>query len=436
MNNPFFKIKSILGDTFARKSKIVEKDDEIEDVEDIDAELDNIENSKSGKDDNADSADGAEGADSEDGSDDTKGDGDSEDGANDGIDVSGSDSMGGGSSGGGFGGDGSPDIVDDETQDEPEKDKDSDKDKNQNVVNTEETFESDQQKVDSLFTDTGNIDFDYSLNNENNVRLAKFKFKKSNIDYGSMMVELEKKTGVPADEIEFRLSPEQKKLYRKSNIELRKKYPKIDAREKNIIIYNSDVPFIKKDPVGNDVALEDEEIQDAYKKINVYMMKRYGKYWQDKKEAIKFITSIKVNFSSKKSIRPNLSYAKDLFPENDDISSLPFDKVSIKIPNDVDDFLRNNADNERFKKSSVFRTLAAIYLNQNSKSNGVYAIILPDEDESDVSTDDTQDDSSNDEDLPPDENPDETADENPDDNVDELEVEAGVDEEGADTIEI
>lgn len=398
MNKPFTKIKSILGDVFNRSSKIVEKDD---DSKNLDAELDSIE--KGGKD--APDADAPEGDTPADGNaegnadmaDGNSPDGESGDDA-DGADIGGGGgSDGGGAAGGGFGGgfDGA-----DDTPPDAEGNDDSDKeDSEQAPAAPSEPVQSDEQKVDSMFTDTGNIDFDYSLSNENNVRLAKFKFKNANVDYSSMLVEAEKETGVPADEIELRMSPEQKIVYRNSNITLRKKYPKIDAREKNIIIYNSNVPFVKRDVSGNEVPLEEKEIQDAYKKINQYMIKKYGQYWQDKHAAIDFITSIKVNFSSKNSIRPNLSYAKDLFPESDDQMGLPFDTVSIKIPNDVDEFLRQNLENEKFKKSSVFRTLASVYLDQNTKSNGVYAIITPDEEPSEEPVDDmdSEDDSADDE---------------------------------------
>ena len=420
MDNSFIKIKSILGNTFNRKTKLAEKD---EDSTDIDSELDAIEKGGS-----PDDASGDASGDAEDGADASGDNADGEDGAEDksgedAVDGDAPDMGGSGGSdsmGGGFGGGSDGPSDDSGDEDKPEAD---DTDNKQNDAPEDDAFagQSDEQKVDSMFTDTGNIDFDYSLSNENNVRLAKFKFKKSNVDYDSMMTELEKKTGVPSDEIEMRMAADQKIIYRKSNVELRKKYPKIDAREKNLIIYNSDVPFVKKDSTGIDIPLEDDEIQDAYKKINQYMIKRYGRYWQDKKEAINFITSIKVNFSSKKSIRPNLSYAKDLFPESEDVSSLPFDRITIKIPSDVDEFLRNNLENEKFKKSSVFRTVAAVYLNQNSKSNGVYAIILPDEevpDEADSGVDDTE------EDAPAEDEVDVSA----DDNIDELE--ADMDDEG------
>lgn len=383
MDKSFSNIKNILGNVFNKNAKIVEKNED--DTKDLDAELDSIEKGTDSEpvDGNAADVDGdpvdvkdstdASGN-ASDGIDGSEGEGDLDMGSSGGSGGS-SDSGGGISVGGGFDGADS----DGDTADDKEKDSEPEEDVDQQPIDQNAMSQTDEEKVNSMFTDTGNIDYDYSLSNENNVRLAKFKFKKANVDYSSMFTENEKETGVPADEIELRMSPEQKMVYRKSNNELRKKYPKIDAREKNIIIYNSNVPFVKRDVAGNEIALEDNEIQDAYKKINQYMIKKFGQYWQDKHPAIDFINSIKVNFSSKKSIRPNLSYAKDLFPESEDVIGLPFDTVTIKIPNDVDEFLRNNLDNERFKKSSVFRTLAAGYLDINTKSNGVYAIITPDE---------------------------------------------------------
>jgi hypothetical protein len=367
---------------FNKNTKIVEKNED--DTKDLDAELDSIEkgNDSEPADGNAAPDADADGGDASDASgnaaDGMDGDGEGDLDASGGTSGGGSSDSGSGISvGGGF--DGSDSSSDSENTDDKEKDSEPEANADQPPVDQNAMSQTDEEKVNSMFTDTGNIDYDYSLSNENNVRLAKFKFKKANVDYSSMFTENEKETGVPADEIELRMSPEQKMVYRKSNNELRKKYPKIDAREKNIIIYNSNVPFVKRDVAGNEIALEDNEIQDAYKKINQYMIKKFGQYWQDKHSAIDFINSIKVNFSSKKSIRPNLSYAKDLFPESDDVIGLPFDTVTIKIPSDVDEFLRNNLDNEKFKKSSVFRTLASGYLDINTKSNGVYAIITPDE---------------------------------------------------------
>ena len=424
MDKSFSNIKNILGNVFNKNTKIVEKNED--DTKDLDAELDSIEkgddskpadgNAEAGADDNAGDSPDASG---------NAADGPEGDGGDD-LDMGGPGGGGGSSDGGGIsvgGGFDGADSPSDGPEADDNKEEDSEDDVDQPPIDQNAMSQTDEEKVNSMFTDTGNIDYDYSLSNENNVRLAKFKFKKANVDYSSMLTENEKETGVPADEIELRMSPEQKMVYKKSNNELRKKYPKIDAREKNIIIYNSNVPFVKRDVAGNEVALEDNEIQDAYKKINQYMIKKFGQYWQDKHPAIDFINSIKVNFSSKKSIRPNLSYAKDLFPESEDVIGLPFDTVTIKIPSDVDEFLRNNLDNEKFKKSSVFRTLAAGYLDINTKSNGVYAIITPDEaaePPADEPSDDTEDSDSEDD--------------SPED-FDELEVEPDTDEETDSDIE-
>jgi len=424
MDKSFSNIKNILGNVFSKNTKIVEKNED--DTKDLDAELDSIEKGDSEPaDGNTDAPEGEEG-DSPDASGNAA-DGPDGEGGDD-LDMGGagggsggsSDSGGGISVGGGFDGSDSPA---DSGADDKKEDSDEEEESDQPPIDQNAMSQTDEEKVNSMFTDTGNIDYDYSLSNDNNVRLAKFKFKKANVDYSSMFTENENETGVPADEIELRMSPEQKMVYKKSNNELRKKYPKIDAREKNIIIYNSNVPFVKRDVAGNEVALEDSEIQDAYKKINQYMIKKFGQYWQDKHPAIDFINSIKVNFSSKKSIRPNLSYAKDLFPESDDVIGLPFDTVTIKIPNDVDEFLRNNLDNEKFKKSSVFRTLASGYLDLNTKSNGVYAIITPDE-PAETPEDEPSDDAADSD----------SEDDSPED-FDELEIEPDTDEESDSDIE-
>lgn len=111
------------------------------------------------------------------------------------------------------------------------------------------------------------------------------------------------------------------------------------------------------------------------------MMKKYGRYWQDRHEAVDFITSIRVNFSEKESIRPNLSYVSDVFPEQDStvMRTIYFDEINIKIPKFVEELLKNNTDNEKFKKSSVFRSLVSSYLPGPTKANSVYAIIKPEE---------------------------------------------------------
>jgi hypothetical protein len=240
----------------------------------------------------------------------------------------------------------------------------------------QEQFANDDEKITSLYTDTGDRDFDYSLSNPSNVRLAKFKFKNAGIDIANLLDTEEISTGVPSNDLENRLSPQQRSIYSKKNKELRKKWPLIDVREKNIIIYNSNVPFLKIDPVtGEEVELEEQNITEAYKKLNDYLTKKYGQFWQDNEDIYEFLQSIKINFTDKNSIRVNLVRHSDIVPLTEDDSPVVFDKVGVTTPKPIDKFLRDNLKNELFVKSNIFHTLVAGYLNANSKSNSIYPIV-------------------------------------------------------------
>lgn len=280
----------------------------------------------------------------------------------------------------------------------------------------QEEFANDDEKVTSLYTDTGDRDFDYSLSNPSNVRLAKFKFKNAGIDIATLLDTEEISTGVPSIDLENRLSPQQRSVYSKKNKELRKKWPLIDVREKNIIIYNSNVPFLKIDPVtGDEVELEEQNITEAYKKLNVYLTKKYGQFWQDNEDIYEFLQAIKINFTDKNSIRVNLVRHSDIAPLTEEDNPVVFDKVGVTTPKHIDKFLRDNLKNEIFTKSNIFHTLVAGYLNANSKSNSIYPIIssedlaLPEKvNTTDTSTDSTSEpDATND--LPDESKPEDTS---------------------------
>lgn len=90
--------------------------------------------------------------------------------------------------------------------------------------------QSDQQKVQELYTDVGDPKVDYSLTSDSNVRLARFKFKYSGIDPITLMSDDDINVGVRVDELESRLTPDQYLLYKQKNHELRIEFPAI-ARE-------------------------------------------------------------------------------------------------------------------------------------------------------------------------------------------------------------
>ena len=233
----------------------------------------------------------------------------------------------------------------------------------------------DDTKVNQMFTDTGDKAFDYGVGTEANVSLAAFKFNHAGIDPNTYMNDVEIITGVPSNVLEDRLSPEQKEAYLKSNRDLRTKFPKIGAREKNILIYNSNVPMLKYDLENNEIELVGEEENQAYNRVDEYITKRYGANWVDKNDAVEVLKEIKVNFSDKQAIQPNLVTADDLVPYDNEIDTLPFDKVYVDMPHYIDEFIRNNLDNPEFIPSSIFSALSSPYKTGMGKSNSVYAII-------------------------------------------------------------
>lgn len=235
---------------------------------------------------------------------------------------------------------------------------------------------TDEQKIQEFFTDTGDMAFDYGLENPANIALAKFKFQNAGIEVVNLLTPEEMSVGVPSKDLEDRLSPDQKEQYIIANRKLRDEFPQLAHREKNILIYNSKILMVKNDVTGNETDLEGEDLKKAYQKLDDYMVKRYGQYWQEKRVASDFLQTIKINFSDKESIRPNLITADNFTPlEDKNIPPLPFNKVTVPIPNSIDAFIRMNLENPDFLRSSIFSSLAGAYKSGVGRGNDVYAII-------------------------------------------------------------
>jgi hypothetical protein len=78
------------------------------------------------------------------------------------------------------------------------------------------------------------------------------------------------------------------------------------------------------------------------------------------------------------------------FFNEDKLKLIPFNKLYVRVPSSVEDFIKENKDNQNYLRSAVFRTLAAGYIAGSTDSNGVYAILTGDaEAEGEDSTPDT-----------------------------------------------
>jgi hypothetical protein len=125
--------------------------------------------------------------------------------------------------------------------------------------------QNDAQKLKQMFTDSGDLVYDYSLTNEFNQRLFKFKFTYSGIDINQLMTSNDERTvGALKSELENRLSPEQRFYYVTKWKSLRKKYPEIEKREKNIIIHNTNIMMMVNDDFGEEIPLPEEKKKEAY----------------------------------------------------------------------------------------------------------------------------------------------------------------------------
>lgn len=261
----------------------------------------------------------------------------------------------------------------------------------------EKDYSTDSEKISELYTDTGIPEQDYSLTNESNIRLAKFKFKNAGIDPFQIMDESEKKDGVRSNDLESRLTPDELELYKEKNHILRQEFPKLAEREKKVIIFNSNIPMMYNDENGmpREISHPNDENQ-AINKVLEYMDRMFKEDWVDQKNAIKFLQSVKINFSEEQKIRPNLIEMR--YFEESDSHIVPFNKLFVSIPQSVQQFITENQDKEEYKKSSVFRTLIDDYAGQGpgSSKTSVYPIIRDESLVEDEDTDSTVDDSEED----------------------------------------
>lgn len=268
---------------------------------------------------------------------------------------------------------------------------DDDTEGSEDETDGQETYASDREKVQALFKDTGVPEKDYSLTNESNIRLAKFKFKNAGIDPITLMTEQEKQDGVRADELESRLSPDEYEVYVSSNRDLRREFKEIEEREKNIIIYNSNIPMFYNDDNGKSKRITHQKDQKlAIDRVREYMNRVFEGHWVDSKKAIEFLGRIKINFSEDPKIRPNL-IASRYFEESDDRTFSTFNLISIATPKSIQKFIEDNQENSDLLKSSVFRTLVNDYVGNGvgSSMSSVY-VVLRDDSGSEGSEDDDE----------------------------------------------
>jgi hypothetical protein len=239
--------------------------------------------------------------------------------------------------------------------------------------------QSDQAKIQELFTDSGDPKVDYALTADANIRLARFKFKYAGIDPMSLMSDDEKRVGVRADELESRLTPDQYQLYMQKNKELREEFPQIAERERRVIIYNSNIPIFYNDENGVPrVISHKKDLTSAIDKIEKFMNKSFGEDWADNKKAVKFLLSIKINFSEEKKIRPNLIPTSYFQPQGER-GIIAFNKLYAEIPPSIDKFIKDNIESEEYKKSPLFRTFINDYTGEQGEGSSrisVYPVIM------------------------------------------------------------
>lgn len=256
--------------------------------------------------------------------------------------------------------------------------------------------QNDAQKLKQMFTDSGDLVYDYSLTNEFNQRLFKFKFTYAGIDINQLMTSNdERAVGALKSELENRLSPEQRFYYVQKWKSLRKKYPDIEKREKNIIIHNSNIMMMVNDELGEEIPLPENKKKEAYEKIDKLLIQKFGDEWLDSEEALNFLKNIKINFSNEKPVRTNLLSIR-VMEEKDNITNsdlIPFNKIYIDIPSSIRNFLKSNETNEFYNNSSIFQNLISDFRNY-SKVSGNNDIVIrgtpiqePEEQKSDTNTD-------------------------------------------------
>jgi hypothetical protein len=163
-------------------------------------------------------------------------------------------------------------------------------------------------------------------------------------------------------------------MLKDKNRELRKQYPLMDKREKNLIIHNSNVPIFNTIK-GHDIEISSDMKKQAYDKINAYLETNFAKNWQDKSKAINFLRTIKINFSDTPAIRANLIDMGSMMSEEGENYKIPLDKINVLVPVTIQDFIKKNKEDPTFAKSNIFRTLTSAY-NQESGTKGQIYIIF------------------------------------------------------------
>lgn len=233
---------------------------------------------------------------------------------------------------------------------------------------------SDTDKVEEMFTDTGDPYEDYSLSNENNQRLAKFRFTYAGINVDDLMTNTEREAGVSASELYNRLSPDQQEQSLRKWKKLRNKFPEIAIRERMLIIHNSNIMLSKNNEEGLEELLPEKLRKKAYEKIDAMMVKRYGEEWQDDEKAIDFITSIKINFDEENPVKPNL-LSLESFVSIVEANKMAFNKMYVETPSSVKTFLRNNQENDFFNRSPIFQSLISDY-REHDVSTGTLTPVI------------------------------------------------------------
>lgn len=274
-------------------------------------------------------------------------------------------------------GDESANSADDENKDNADSEDEDTEEPDSSEEDADKNLTA-EQKIEKLFKDTGVPSSDWSLTNENNIRLAAFKFKLVGVDYESLMTKEEKSKGVPSNLIEQRLSSEEKSLYKDLVSKIREKYPLISKREKNIILWNAKIPILAKTENGNvkNIYEDKQSINEAFEKIDEYLSKKYEDNWQDNKDAINFIRNVKINFSAEKSkITPNLLTTKKI---NELINKkvIAFNSLNIDTPESVLGFIRDNTNSEVYNASPIFNTMARDFNENGDISRGSLYPIL------------------------------------------------------------
>jgi hypothetical protein len=288
-----------------------------------------------------------------------------------------------------------------------------------------EPQETPEQKINEMFGDTDDVNSDYSLTNENNIRLEKFKFVNAGLDLEKIIPEDDLKNGISSKDVMGLLTPSQIDVLKEKTRELRKEYPLIDKREKNIIIHNSNIPMYSIQE-GSKKEIGDEYKKQSYEKMNAYMEENFGKNWQDKNKAIEFLRTIKINFDDKPAIRANLLDLPSMIVEEGDTYKIPLDKINIFTPAIINDFIKSNKEEPTFNKSNIFRTIVSSF-NQEYGSKGQIYVVFDSENikgQDEASEDDTMEPETPDEgassEETPEGSPEETPSEGETDSTDEL----------------